>query len=454
MPDQKFTRSGGLAGKMFVGKVLRYGLATVGPVATAGAQFLLSLEMLHALDPRAFGSFSFLLVSSQFSWGVWSALFCAPLPILVATGAEAEKQAMLRCLFSANGAGAVFASLLFWLLGSSLGIPPAAAIVFAIYAAAALVRWFARQHAYLTGSACRTVLSDLVYSVVLLGGIVFVRFLGVSSLAASFAVLLASALVSLAPFGLAYIAHQFLEISPRDLAQYAAIWRRYSSWSLMGVATTEATANAHAYIVTFFVGPSAFAPLSASALLIRPIGVVMTALTDFERPQLALQIQSNQLNSAERSLRIFRFALIGAWTTTAISAVTLMTYAPRLIFPPRYSIEYLCEGAAIWMAIAAVRLLRTPESALLQAAGMFRPLAVASVISSGVSVAFVAILLAVGGPLLSVLGILIGEATYALWIRRQAHLWMKSRQVLDLGTAFSAAKPDAALLALPPLLKR
>ena len=427
-------------------RVFKYSLATIGPVGAAGAQFILSLQMLHTLTPREFGSFSFLLVALQFSCGIWSALFCSPLPAVVTTKTDAEKLEMLRCLFSANAAGAAIASLLFALLGLSLGLPTWGIVLFALYAAATLLRWFARQHAYLVGNMPRTVLSDTLYSVCLFSGIALIRFLNLESLDAPCAILFGSTAFSLAPFGVRYLAQQFMEISPRYLLPYGAIWRGYSSWSLVGVVSTEATANAHAYLVTSFFGPSAFAPLSASSLLIRPVGIAMMALTDFERPALAQQIQSEEIGLITRSLRIFRFTLIVAWVATAIAASMLTIYAPTLIFPARYSADHLPAVAAIWMIIAALRLLRTPESALLQAAGLFRPLAMASVISSGVSVGLVATLLAIGGPLWSLVGIVIGEASCTLWVHRQTYFWRKSTMGSEVATAPYLLAPASARL--------
>ena len=178
--------------------------------------------------------------------------------------------------------------------------------------------------------------------------------------------------------------HSHLAPRPAALCRCVAA---SSSWSLTEVVTTEATVNAHAYLVTFFFGPAAFAPVAASALIIRPIGVVMNAVTDFERPDLARQIDDSRLGGVMRSIRAFRVVLIAAWVATAIAAAGLMTYAPGLIFPSHYHSAYLAIGAALWMAVAGIRLLRTPEGTLLQAAGAFRSLAYASIGSSVVSVA-------------------------------------------------------------------
>ncbi len=75
-----------------------------------------------------------------------------------------------------------------------------------------------------------------------------------------------------------------------------------------------------------------------------------------------------------------------------------------------------------------MRLFRTPESTFLQAVGRFRPLAWASIGSSGVSVLAVILFLAVGGPLWSISGILLGEVVFAALIWRQLARWWAERK--------------------------
>ncbi|WP_296708777.1 hypothetical protein [Rhodoblastus sp.] len=418
--------------------VLPYALATLGPVSTAVTQFLLSLKMLHMLDAQAFGNFSFLLVTSVLSCGIWSALFCAPLPVVLTHYVASEKQSALRALFTASAVGAVVAGVLFFGLGEFLHLSHREAGIFAVYAAFALVRWFARQYAYGNRRVMRAGASDIAYSVTIVAGLLL------APANAPFEILLAAAIVSLAPFGKFYFSAQFKNFSLRALPHYFPIWRRYSGWSLLGVVTTEATANSHAYLVTSFLGAAAFAPLSASALLIRPIGVVMNALTDFERPRFAHQIHAGDIPAAKSSLLLFRLVLIASWVGTALAGWALMTFAPRVVFPPHYSTRELSIGAAIWMAIAAVRLMRTPESALLQAAGVFRPLAMASVVSSGVSLVSVGALLATYGALPSLAGIFIGEGVYALWIHRQTRRWFRTVGVQVKGGAGDESMDDSA----------
>lgn len=403
-------------------RLFRYALATVGPVGAAGAQFILSLQLLHLLSPVAFGSFSFLFIISQFGTGLWSALFCAPLPIVMAQE-EARSQGLVDSLFAVNLVLSLLAFCAFWIVATGLEVPVEAALLFSGYAAFALLRWFARAHAYATNAAIRTVASDIVYSAGLLVGIGLIAVSGTESPNLPYAALLASAAMSLLPFGRQYFLKQFVRIRISKIPRYVDVWRQHSSWSLVGVITTEATVNAHAYIVTLVSGPLAFAPIAASALIIRPVGVVMNALSEFERPQMARQIAGRDLRSAQRSAGTFLCVLALTWASTAAAGFLLMAYSPQAIFPSEYSHSYLAAGMTLWLAVTFMRILRTPDSVMLQAAGRFRHLAHASIISSVVSIAAVAILLVLGGPLWSLGGILLGEAVCAVWILRQAWRW-------------------------------
>jgi hypothetical protein len=404
-------------------RLMRYSLAMVGPVGSAGAQLLLSLVLLRTVDASNFGSFSFLLVASQLSWGVWSALFCAPLPILLSSTNPVRRERLRHCLQTVNLLGAVIAFPLFALLAILLGAATTAALLFAGYGFVSLLRWFARAHAYATGEPLRTTASDVTYSLTLIAGIVLIWLRATPNLELAWGVLLVSTAAGLLPFGRTFLAEQFIHIHPQAVAGYASIWRQHSGWSLFGVITTEATANSHTYLVTILLGPTAFAPIAASALMIRPINVTINALIEFERAQMARQIGDGRYDLAMASARFFRIVLVATWLVTAIGIVGLLAYAPRLIFPANYPLSFLTIGAALWMAVAGMRLLRTPDSALLQAAGAFRPLAFASMWSSGVSVVAVLVLLVAGGPLWSIGGILAGETIFAVFTWREARLW-------------------------------
>ena len=429
-------------------RMVRYGWAAAGPLSVAVCQFVLSLQLLRLLPQNAFGTFAFLMVTSQFSAGVWSALFCAPLPVLFAEDDHAARQATVRCLFATSLVGAILAAIVFTLLGVTLDVPILASAFFAAYAAVSLLRWYARAYAYTTGSPLKATVSDLVFSTSLLLGILWLARAASSGLETIYAVMAGSVVLGLGTFGVTFLAQLFRWPSLRDLLRYAEIWRRHSGWSLVGVVSIEATANAHAYIVTLAVGPSAFAPVAASALLIRPIAVVMNALTDYERRQIAQHIGQGEFQTVGHALRLFRYVLFAIWGASAIGGGGLLLFEPRLIFPARYEVNYLALGAVLWMIVACIRLLRTPESVLLQGAGAFRWLAYASLMSSGLSVVSVTVFLFTSGPMWSVAGVLIGESVFAWITLRRARGWLTSRLSATPPTPSSRSR-DHALPAGP-----
>ena len=405
------------------GRVQRYAQAAIGPIGSAAAQFALSLTLLRAVSPEGFGVFSFLLIAANFSAGLWGALFCAPLPVLLAQESEARCRPLLRALFGTSLVGAGVATLAFAAIASQVGASPIGAWLFAGFAGVSLLRWFARTHAYATAEPLRTMWSDLTYTAVLGVAVIAAVTLEVRSLDVAFAALFTSVVAGLLPFGGGYLRQQFGPVRLDDLSAYGEIWRRHAGWSLLGVVTTEATTNAHAYIVTGLAGAAAFAPVAACALLIRPVQVAMNALMEFERAQMARVLGAGDVAQVQSSVRFFRLMLILAWAVTASAAAALLLWWPHLIFPPHYDLRLLRLGTALWMTVAGIRLWRAPESALLQAAGAFRALAFASVLSAGVSIAAVSILLSTSGVTWSIGGIVLGEAIFATWTWVQARQW-------------------------------
>lgn len=407
-------------------KAMRYGIATIGPVSSAATQFALSLVMLRLLPPAAFGSFTFLLVASQLSWGIWSALLCAPLPVLLAQGTADERKAAEDALLSANLIGAALSFALFVAIAAALGMRPAAALCYGAYGAAALLRWFGRAYGYAQGHQARTALSDVVYSVTVMAvlGVILLLLKGDPEIGC-YAALLAGAAIGLLPFGSAILSRQFRAVSLRSVRRYGTIWRGHARWALLGVITTEATANAHVYLITLLQGPAVFAPIAASALLMRPVNVAQNALSDFERPQMATLIAGRRHREIRRSLVAFLLALGTIWLGTVAAAALVFAVNPRLLFPPAYDTHFLIVAAGLWSAVAALRLVQIPESTLLQAAGAFRPLAMASLWSSIGSVVAVFVLILLAGPLWSIAGIVVGAAIYWHWTHRFAARWMR-----------------------------
>lgn len=402
----------------------RHALALVGPVATAGSQLLLSILLMHIMDVRDFGRLSFLLLLTQLSWGVWSALFCAPLSSLLKQGTSQSRIVAQHRLFSANLIGAAMAAAVFAVIGRVLGFAMPIAILFALYAGAALLRWYGRAQAYVEGRQLAVTRSDTAYALVVLLCPLTVRLHPAQPMLTVSFMLLVAVLFAMAALQPRSLGRQLRGFSLRAARDYRVIWRSHGQWALLGVITTEATANAHAYLITLLRGPSAFAPIAASMILIRPLTIGTNALSEFERPRLAGIIADGDIAQARRSLSFFRLLLAAVWLATLLLAAGVMLMRPRLLFPAHYALDELAVAGGLWMIVGIARMVRTPDSILLQAAGSFRPLAMASVASAAVSILGVALLVAVAGPLWSIVGIIAGEAVFAAMTWAQGKRWL------------------------------
>jgi hypothetical protein len=285
------------------------------------------------------------------------------------------------------------------------------------------IRWFARCHAYAVHQMPRAIISDIIYSTILVGGLgilIVTRHLTPVFGATVLVLCSGSALFG---FGGNFLRAQITALWNGSLRAFLPIWRDLARWSLLGVISTEFTANAHAYLVTLISGPKAFALLALGSLFMRPVSLVMTALPDAERATMARALNAGKFGDAMRAVFQFRIAGLVVLAGTSVLAAIIMIWFPHVVLKRGYDEASVVAVLCIWVAIMAIRALRTPESVLLQAGGEFKPLASASVNSSAVSLLFTSGLLFAFGPIVSLGGVLTGEVVMALQIFAQARRW-------------------------------
>jgi hypothetical protein len=418
------TAPGSIGRQRLVRLAGRYSLSAIGPITTSGAHFAASLIFLHRMVPAEFGLFSFLLVVVPFGLSISSGLLCAPLvsaigkPGTVGEGERAAFRAVNR-IYSVI-VGLVTAALMYTSKAGGW-----CSVLLGLYGAAMAMRWFSRSNAYYHNHPLRASASDLVYSFSLLAGLVFL--IAIDRLSMEFAsfVLMSSALLGLLPFGWQFLRLQLLPLEKNALASYGPIWRDITRWSLMGVAFSEITANAHAYVVTFFAGAESFAVLAAGALLMRPLMLVMTALPDRERPVMGRALAAGDIESAFTTVREFRIASAVAWLGTVVLSVGILIWFPQLIVRTGFDHREIEAVVAIWALIVAVRAARTADATFLQAACEFNGLARAGLPAGIASLVMTFVLLLVAGPVASLGGILAGELVTSVNIFALMRKWKR-----------------------------
>ena len=403
----------------------RYGTSAIGPVSVSAAHFVASLIFLHALSPADFGAFAFLLIVVPFCMSISGSLVGAPISnAFNRTGdLNPDKLAAYRKL------ALILAGLAFIAVGLTLRYSEghwSIALLLGLYGGIMSLRWCARCFAYAADRPLSATFSDLLYSLLLVASLVTLLMTGELSAASAATVLLVASLAALLAYGSTYLREQFAAIRTGDLSLYPQTWRDLSRWALMGVILTEASANAHAYLVTFVSGPASFALLAVGGLLMRPIPLVLSALDDRERPTIARHLAAGDMSAALRTVMEFRIAGIVMWIATIALAATIFIWFPGLLLKKGYDAAQLLPVVIISATIWAVRAIYTPQTVLFQAAGKYSDLARISVLSSIVALCTTLALLLIAGPVVSLLGVLAGDIAVAARVFYLTRIWRNS----------------------------
>ena len=399
--------------------VRRYGASTAGPVAVSGAHFLASLIFLRTLSTHQFGLFSFVMVVVSFGMSLNVSLIAVPITRHLVTGMAQTRPICFQMNWLVCGGFA--AALLAALLAS--GAPLADAALLALFAGVFVFRWFARCFAFVDERGGDAIRSDFLYSLLVVGLLGTLLLAHRLTFLLGSAMLLAAALVALIPFGTAFFRVQLAALRYGNPRAYLPIFRDLTRWSLMGVALTEITVNAHAYLVTFISGASSFALLALGMLLMRPASLMQSALPDLERPAMARAIAAHDMAALSRIQRQFTWGLSIAWLGNMALCAAVLVFFPLLILKKGYGLHDVIVVAAVSGVIMAIRTWRTPLAVLLQAAGQFKQLAGIGTLSGAISVAATLGLLLAFGPIASLGGVALGELVILARVRGMARDW-------------------------------
>jgi hypothetical protein len=403
----------------YVVRSRRYVMAAAGPIAVAGANFLVSFSMLRLEPPGTFGTFTFLFAAAMFTISLSGALFGAPMQALQ-TADQSSRSAIVATVVPTATVTAFVAWPAFVLVGLALGLEPLTATFYGAFGMLTILRSVGRAWCYVAEERWRVTTSDVSYAVVTLGilavSVVWVHVAPERAVYPALAFGMAAAVASLGP------GFVTLLCSPRRVAlrRYAATWRAQSRWSLLSVTAIEAVANAHIYLLTTLVGATAVAPIAASALLVRPINVIQNALIEYERPQMARFLGTGAMREVDRSIMLFRIVLLLVWAVTVIFSGAIVLFRPDLVFPASYDLTTVRLAATLWAAVSLVIVIQVPNNVLLQAGGNFRELAQASVWASVVSVPAVLLVIATAQPVWTIAAILPGWFVSTIVVHRAA----------------------------------
>jgi hypothetical protein len=401
----------------------RYGLSSLGPVAVSAAHFIASLLFLRLLRPQEFGQFAFLLIVVPFCLGASGALLGAPASLTRGKD-EATARAEIFTLQKTSLIVSLLAGIVVTALMATTRAGLVTTLLFGVYGAGQTLRGFARSVSNVHGRIEPVAASDLFYAVLLAAGLTALALSGGLTMQNAAVVLVFATAAAIVPFGADYVFELARAAVAPTLRAYVPMWRNVTRWSLLGVVLTEVAANAHAYLVTFVSGPGAFGLLALGALFMRPASLVLGALPDIDQPVMARRIALLDLKGAFRVVNEFRTAAGAVLAATILLSVVLVVWFPHLLLK-HYGVDDVLIVLAFWVAITALRVVRTPEAVFVQATGNYPALARISGFAGAVTLAVTFVLLFTFGPILSLGGVLAGEVVMVVMLIPLTRTWRR-----------------------------
>ncbi|WP_139790743.1 hypothetical protein [Rhizobium rhizosphaerae] len=375
----------------------------------SGANFLIVFLLQSQVSRLEFGVFALSQVFLQFGGSLCMALFATPIQV------HAARPEAWRANFGSFSKANLLCAVLFGALSAAivegLGAGRGFAALFLLLVVLSAVRLFLRSAELARENYRPAMLADAVYGAVVLAG---AGLLLVSGRMSNVSVVIVQILgcLTVCPILPAASRLALETLGTASLTPYLHSLRDHGRWLLLNVLTTEATANAHSYLVGFLLGPSAYAPIAALTLLYRPANIVVQAMTQYERPRMAAALLERQRDVLRGAVRLFRGVSLGICFVNIVLVAAILWLLPGLIGTGAYDRDELVLAAAFLAVITLARSLRGPETAALQAGAHFRALSMASVYAAPISLigtTLIVLALPPGHAALSLAGIAIGE---------------------------------------------
>jgi len=395
--------------------------ASIGGQASASAfNFVLNIILIRNLEPRDFGIFALVLIVAYFVIGIANAVSIGPIAIYL-PGIRSRHRATfltyvfiyINSLIVVSSACVVFGGMLIFVADLPM------ALCAGLLVATMTLRQFYRGMAFARRLPNMYLVSDLIYvtcGVVLVVAplelianglnvpLIFL-FLAIANLAASAVTARAMGTRILVRPRASYLNH------------YRLIWRELR-WSLMGVVVWTLRMNSHSFIITYFAGAAAFAPLAAASTLFRPVGLIDSAWQSVVRPDIAQLHTENKVEELH--------ALV--WRMVKMLAVISIVYVAAVyfsfdilyekLFYPKYDKDVVAIAMSILGVITIVAGCRDGLAVALGAMRAFRDLFLLSVVGTIVSVTMVTAILFLHDVPTTLVGILCGELISVILIVR------------------------------------
>ncbi len=400
----------GRSAKYYTAKICQTGLSTLviilGPVAVAGAHFLVSLLLIPNLTAVDFGVFAFAMVLLQLGLGFSDGLLGSPLAVVQARTAP---QTFMVFAFINWIYCTIFTAISFIVMLWFADIFTAA--VFSIFILVMIFRWFGRSLLLTAGNRKSVSRSDMLYAISLIAALGPIYLITIINLERVVILMVIAAVISTL-----FLGRQFFDIQLKAtrwalFRDFIPIWKNQTRWSVVAVFANAATIESHVFIVTFIAGPASFAPIALAALFFRPTLIGIYALTQTERPKIARIALNDGIYAAKSATKSFITITTALWFFNAILAAVISIWVLQFFMNDSYDISTVRTCVLSLAIVMAVRCVRQPVLTFLHATSQFRTVANITLYVAPLSLFFAAAGLWIAGAAGSILGLLIADMT-------------------------------------------
>jgi O-antigen/teichoic acid export membrane protein len=392
-------------------------LSFSGEGVQSGFHFGLNLVLIRVLSAYDFGVFAIAFVLGGISLTYGNALISVPATI------ELPRRKSSRAF---DYFDVVFGTIAL-LISAAIGIIVAAGLWLtigsggeAVAGGAFVGTWTLRNHIrsvmFARQAAAAATLSHLSYSASAIALIATPSLFGrVPDVASVLTALTVGNLVgSYLPLRLT---HRRMRFSFRkDMGRrYWKIWRDVT-WSLFGTTTWNIQGQGLMFLVTSFVGPAAYAPIAAATVLFNPLRPAVSAFVSVFRTDFVHALVARRF----RHLTVVSYGVAGAIIFGCAVIGIVIWYAwPYLdahIFGDKFADASMPLILALSGLSATIYLTYTVPLILLQAAGQFKAVAMATATGALVGLVSIWILLAKFSVAWSLLGSVAGELACGIYL--------------------------------------
>lgn len=354
--------------------------------------FGLNLLLIKAWNPQEYGKFGIILSVGLLLVGIQNALVNTPAAVMLPTANSALTEKQLRTLFSVvNILICILAFICSFSLmlfpGLGLGSPTITAIGF--YLATTLFREYLRNRAIVIGRLRSVLIDDsffvLLAATELLYQHLFIKHINVNMFSLAFCLnaLAWANLIVMLPSLWGEIRSVLQNPWQTCKKLYPGVWKE-ASWSLVGVATTEAQNRGYIFMVGAIFGTAAVGDIQAGRVFFGPLNLISSAWSRVARPHLSVLADNSHSREFFRLLGVSVLSFIALNVIFSLALWFAWPFLNQHFFGPKYS--GIALMVMLWALATLLFQIRSVCGVAVQACRGFKHLALTTVIGAAVSI--------------------------------------------------------------------